>query len=84
MLLLGIVVITSPVIVVIITKLTYRPFYVLPFYFEDSCPNTVSFSNVILSKLSLKYDLCLSNIMNCNIMLFWLLFSKNAICFTVV
>ena len=48
MLLLGTVIITSPVIVVLIIKLTYRPFYVLPFYFEDGCPNTVSFNNVII------------------------------------
>ena len=53
MLLLGIVIFTSPVIAVIITKLTYRPFYVLPFYFEGGCPNTVSLNNVIIQHKNL-------------------------------
>ena len=44
MLLLAIIIITSPVIIVIITKLIYRPFYVLSFYTEDGCPDAVSFN----------------------------------------
>ena len=47
MLLLAIIIITSPVIIVIITKLIYRPFHVLSFYTEDSCPYTVSFNTKI-------------------------------------
>ena len=43
MLLLAIIIITSPVIIVIITKFTYRPFYVESFYTEDGCPDAVSF-----------------------------------------
>ena len=43
MLLLAIIIITSPVIIVIITKLTYRPFYAESFYTEDGCPDAVSF-----------------------------------------
>ena len=54
MLLLGIVVITSPIIVVIITKLSYRPFYVLPYYIKDVvCPDTVSFTNKITFYLTM-------------------------------
>ena len=43
MLLLAIIIITSPVIIVIITKFTYRPSYVESFYAEDGCPDAVSF-----------------------------------------
>ena len=43
MLLLAIIIITSPVIIVIITKFTYRPSYVESFYTEDGCPDAVSF-----------------------------------------
>ena len=43
MLLLAIIIITSPVIIVIITKLIFRPFYVLSFYTEGGCPDAVSF-----------------------------------------
>ena len=44
MLLLGLIIFTSPVILVIITKLIFRPFHVLSFYSEDDCPDTVSFN----------------------------------------
>ena len=47
MLLLAIVIITSPVIIVIITKLIYRPYYVISFDTEYSCPDTVSFNTKI-------------------------------------
>ena len=47
MLLLAIVIITSPVIIVIITKLIYRPYYVVSYYIEDGCPDTVSFNTKI-------------------------------------
>ena len=47
MLLLAIIIITSPVIIVIITKLTYRPHYVATYYIEDGCPDTVSFNTKI-------------------------------------
>ena len=49
MLLLAIVIITSPVIIVIIIKLIFRPFYVLSFNTEDGCPDAVS---LILKYLS--------------------------------
>ena len=47
MLLLAIIIITSPVIIVIITKLIIRPFYVLSYNTEGGCPDAVSFNTKI-------------------------------------
>ena len=44
---LAIIIIASPVIIVIITKLIFRPFYVLSFYTEDGCPDAVSFNTTM-------------------------------------